>query len=232
MFVTRRRSHFMAMTIVGLILLGGCVVGLNACGGSSALKIPTERGRQTPSQSDPDVGSASAQAQSGGPARVDGASPVRPMHGHPGAQGSPDISNGSPVERARPTPDSTNDDESPTGAQPTNPCKLVSLSEAQTITNGSVAGTVDAPLGPTCVYKLANGSGDITLTVESLNVSQISHRMARPQTMNIAGHQAYCGTLGKQMLFVPLGQYQVLNVTAPCSIAQRFATQALSHLTA
>jgi hypothetical protein len=46
----------------------------------------------------------------------------------------------------------------------------------------------------------------------------------------VAGRQAYCGTLGTPMLFVSLTGGRVLNVTAPCSIAQALAAKALSRL--
>jgi len=38
--------------------------------------------------------------------------------------------------------------------------------------------------------------------------------------------------LGAQVLLVPLAQEQVLNVRAPCVIAERFAAVALSRLRA
>ena len=42
----------------------------------------------------------------------------------------------------------------------------------------------------------------------------------------------FCGQLGTQMLFMPLPSGEVLNITAPCSVAQRFASVALSRLAA
>jgi hypothetical protein len=48
----------------------------------------------------------------------------------------------------------------------------------------------------------------------------------------ISGHRSVCGHLGTEILLVHLGKYQLLNVTAPCGIAQRFAVLAVSRLSA
>ena len=46
--------------------------------------------------------------------------------------------------------------------------------------------------------------------------------------MTVGAHKAYCGSLGTQMLFVPLAGARVLHVTA--AIARRLAALALSRL--
>jgi hypothetical protein len=48
----------------------------------------------------------------------------------------------------------------------------------------------------------------------------------------VGARKAYCGSLGSQMLYVPLTGGRVLHVTASCAVAQRFAALALSHLAA
>jgi hypothetical protein len=135
------------------------------------------------------------------------------------------------VVQGRQTPDATRDEQSSTGAKPLNPCKLVSLPEAQTITGGAVTRLIEAPLGPTCIYNRQGTSG-ITLAVETESFSQVIHQMTARQHMLINGHRSVCGRLGTQMLFVPLGRYQLLNVTAPCRIAKAFAAVALGRLSA
>jgi hypothetical protein len=108
----------------------------------------------------------------------------------------------------------------------------VSLSEAQAITGGAITGRIDAPLGPTCIYKVGGSKGDITLAVESMSYATVTQQMTHKNSLLVQGRHAYCGRLGAQMLFVPLTGGRVLNVTAPCAIAQRFARTALSRLAA
>jgi hypothetical protein len=56
--------------------------------------------------------------------------------------------------------------------------------------------------------------------------------MVKPAPILVGGHHAYCGKLGGQTLIVPLRSGQLLNVTAPCVIAERFAQAALKRLAA
>ena len=118
-----------------------------------------------------------------------------------------------------------------------NPCTLVSKAEATKIAGEAIVRTAEAPLGPTCIYTGHGGKTAITLAVESMNLAQVTHQMTRLSRLTLpthtpAAHTAYCGTLGGQMLFAPLANGQVLNVTAPCSIAPRIAATALSRLNA
>lgn len=115
----------------------------------------------------------------------------------------------------------------------TNPCKLVSVPEAKAITGGAIVGSLEAPLGPTCVYRPAQRkTSSITLDVESSNFAQITRQMNNRHQLTIRGHRAYCGLLGSQMLYVQLPGGRILHVTAPCPLAQRFAATALSHFAA
>jgi hypothetical protein len=136
------------------------------------------------------------------------------------------------VQRARQTPDASNDDTSTTGAKPLNPCMLVSMAEAQAITGGAVAARSEAPLGPTCVYTMSRARPAITLAIESQSFSALSRQLSGRKRVTVKAHRAYCGRLGNEVLFVPLAGGRVLNVTASCAIAQRFAVQALSRLSA
>jgi hypothetical protein len=135
------------------------------------------------------------------------------------------------VQKATPTPTTSHDD---AAAPPTqfNPCTLVSVAEAQTIVGSELTGRIEAPLGPTCIYKLSSSKPGITVTVESLSLSQVTRNMARPKTLIVGSRRAYCGRLGAEMLFAPLAKGRVLNVTAPCAIARRFAALALTRLAA
>jgi hypothetical protein len=109
---------------------------------------------------------------------------------------------------------------------------LVSLQEAHTITSGGVVTSSEAPLGPTCLYLGTGSRTQITLAVESASYSQVSRRLDKRTQLVIKGHRAACGRLGREMLFLRLARSRVLNVTAPCSIARRFAALAVSRLAA
>jgi hypothetical protein len=186
--------------------------------------------------SNPDIGGAQAQANR--PAAALGQVP-RGSRSTVRADGpkstvradNPDITT-TKVVQARETPGSSNDDESTTGATPLNPCKLVSLSEAQTITAGAITKLIEAPLGPTCVYSGRRSSASLTLAVETQNFSHVTSHLSAPKHVIVNGHRSVCGRLGTQMLFVPIGRYQLLSVTAPCGIARRFAAIAVSRLSA
>jgi hypothetical protein len=109
----------------------------------------------------------------------------------------------------------------------------VSVAEVQGITHGTIAGRTEAPLGPTCIYRLVGKSTtDITLVVESIRPSQLAPQVAKARRLTVARHPAYCVTLGTQMLFVQLSGGRVLHVTASCPVAQRLAAAALKRLSA
>ena len=112
-----------------------------------------------------------------------------------------------------------------------NPCTLVSMPEAQSFTGGTVSGAVEAPLGPTCIYRPSGHSKtEITLALESNNATQLTKHLARRQQVTVSGHRAYCGHLGTQLLLVPLPDGQMLSVSAPCAVARQFAAAAMNRL--
>jgi hypothetical protein len=171
------------------------------------------KARQTPAQSSPDVGTAHSQTS-------------RTAHRSETSK----VTRGHGVQKAQVTPSSK--DDSPVVAVRLNPCTLVSVSEAEAITGGPIAGRIEAPLGPTCIYRRAGSKTNITLAVEATSFASVTHGMTKPTKVLVKGRSAYCGKLGAQMLFVPLPDGTVLNVTAPCAVAQRFAATALSRLVA
>jgi hypothetical protein len=136
------------------------------------------------------------------------------------------------AEKARATPATARDDQHRASAALFNPCKLVSLSEAQAITAGAVTSRIEAPLGPTCIYRSAASKAEITVAVESISLSQVSRQMGKRKPLSVGTRNGYCGRLGTQMLFVPLTTGRVLHITAPCAIAQQFAARALPRLAA
>jgi hypothetical protein len=138
---------------------------------------------------------------------------------------------GRPV-KARSEPAAVNDEVSNTGARTVNPCNLVSRAQASSITGTSVGKPVEAPQGPTCIYKVHGFPGTITLALESTPFST-----ARPQSqlhgrmsVKVDGRAAYCGAIGTPTLIVPLRGDRFLSVAAPCPIAAAFAARALRHV--
>jgi hypothetical protein len=217
----------------GLSIALVCVVAfaLGGCGGSSSHQSTTQAGTQTaratPAQSNPDVGAA--QAQISRPQQLAlGANHARTKAR---ARDADKIHATGGAQRARATPAASNDDVSSTGATgPLNPCTLVSRSQAQAIAGAPVKTAIEAPLGPTCIYTFSHPKPDITLALESANLSQLTRQMVKRQQVMVASKRGYCGRLGSEMLFVQISTGQVLNVTAPCAVAQRLAVIAVGHL--
>lgn len=225
----RRRP---AKLVSGCASICAAVAVLAGCGGSSVPHTQTHVGQLTPAHSGADVGTATVQRHD----RRDSGAGAQPSAAGPARQSSSTTVAGSGqasrVVAAHATPATTKGEKARQAMRHAlNPCTLVSLREAQSITGGAVAARHEAPLGPTCVYTI-RGSRPITLAVESLNFSQVSRQMSNRRTVVLGGRASYCGHLGPSMLFVPLPAGEVLNVTAPCGVAQQFASLALGRLPA
>jgi hypothetical protein len=221
-----RMKSVAALTVIGL-----SSAALAGCGGSSSsgdrttqapqgpgLKAVTQKARPTPIESNPDIGRAGSQ-QSGARSSDSSASRsidrVGPVHN----------------QKAHPTPATTSDDQNTASSGPPDPCRLVSLTDAQTIAGNGITTRIEAPLGPTCIYERAGKkAAGITLAVQSTSFAQATHQLHKRKLVVVSGHHAYCGRLGTEVLLVPVGSDQVLNVTAPCGVAQQFAALAFHHL--
>ncbi len=111
------------------------------------------------------------------------------------------------------------------------PCTLVSRDQAQSILGGPVAAPVEAPQGPTCIYRSKDGKRFVTLVVQSRSVRDLRSELARPKAVAVAGSKGFCGEKGRPTLYVPLSAQRVLSVAAPCATAKLFADRALRRLT-
>ena len=109
------------------------------------------------------------------------------------------------------------------------PC-LVSRSQARAFLGAPVVAPVEAPQGPTCIYRTQSGKSFVTLAVQSLDIDQLRRELQLPRTLAIADRRAYCGRHGQPMLYVSLSGNRVLSVGAPCAVARRFATTAVARL--
>lgn len=196
---------------------------------ATAQITPAQKAHATPATSNPDAGSAQAQVAPTESAPSDSAKTIAPAT-HSSRHGASRIGRAGQVQKARPTPASSNDDVNTTTSTQTNPCSLVSLREAESVAGAAVTGQVEAPLGPTCIYRSSHAKRDITLAVEPLNFSQVTQHLPKRTSVTVAGREAYCGRLGTEVLYFPLAGRTLLTVTAPCRIAQRFAAIAAGHL--
>ena len=105
----------------------------------------------------------------------------------------------------------------------------MSRTQAEKIVGGPVAAPVEAPLGPTCIYRPMHSGQQITVSVQATNLAAVKRGLRHPTQVTVAGHPAYCGVYGQTMTYVPLSK-GVLDITGPCPIAARFAETALTRL--
>ncbi len=164
------------------------------------------------------------------PGSSDGAGPQAARR-YKEAEAAGAITDGSARARARAPYKGTDDDErNETGAKPVQPCALVTRSEARSILGGPVATPESAPQGPTCIYRAKNAKSLVTVSVAPTRTSILGRRRRSSIRLKLGGRRAYCIKYGALSLLVPLSGGQVLDVTAPCPIAARFAAKALPRL--
>jgi hypothetical protein len=213
--------HARGAKVLGVILLAAAMMFIAACGGSSSTRSATAPGTQSTANQ---PGSATA-AKARRDVVINGVVTQRPFRGtgggainddHPGKADSPGHAN----TNARPA------------SLRSDPCMLVSRAEAQTILGGPIKSPVEAPLGPTCIYRSAGTKSVVTITVESTNFAAIRAHIRHRTQHDVGGHTAYCGIYGQPTAFVPLAGGRILSITAPCAIGIRFAAKALPRLKA
>jgi hypothetical protein len=110
------------------------------------------------------------------------------------------------------------------------PCNLVTRSEARAIVGAPLLVPVEAPQGPTCIYRDKADNYFITIGVERSSLESIRTRLRHRRRLKIAGRTAYCGTYGHETLYVVLSRGRVLSISAPCDTAKRLALKAVPRL--
>jgi hypothetical protein len=111
------------------------------------------------------------------------------------------------------------------------PCNLVTKAQARAYVGRTIADVSEAPQGPTCIYRPKNaGAGYVTLAVQTQPLAAMKRALRQRQAVSVAGRTAYCGNAGQPMLYMSVSDGRVLSVAAPCAVAKRFATTALSRL--
>jgi hypothetical protein len=112
----------------------------------------------------------------------------------------------------------------------TRPCRLVSRAQAGAIVGTRLAKPIEAPQGPTCIYRAAHGRRMFSLAVQTVPFATLRRQLQRPSPTSVAERRAYCVTVGQPTLYVPLPGDHVLSVQASCAVGKRFALAALRHL--
>lgn len=144
-------------------------------------------------------------------AQRDSTDPDAPGSGTPNYRALVDRQSGKPAERS-------------------SPCAFVTKRQAQGIVGSSLLDPVEAPQGPTCIYRDRGGKTFITVALQDGGFGALRDDVRRLRTVSVADRRAYCGVYGSPMLFLPLGGGRVLSVTAQCDVATRFARSAVSRL--
>jgi Protein of unknown function (DUF3558) len=190
-----------AARVLSLLALLTVAAQLSACGGNAARKAGPPGSR-----SNPMVGNTAAEDQA--KAKVSEAPAATPA---PGYQGLLDR------QTSKPRSGFT-------------PCNLVSPSQARAILGTPIAAPVEAPQGPTCIYRPRKGPGMVTIAVQTLDLKAIRRNLHDPKPIAVGGRRAYCGVYGQPMLYAGLPGGRVLSIGARCKVARQFASRAVAHL--
>jgi hypothetical protein len=209
----------MIATRVTLTLAAGlCALALGACGGDA--KPQAAPGSEANPLTATRPGEVSAPAASGSSAHAQGQGSKVPA-GEPSTGAAKDQAPGYQALVDRQT------------AKPRHrftPCNLVTGKEAQGIVGKAMQTPIEAPQGPTCIYRPRTGKELIALAIQDASFAKIKRQIDDLRQVDVSDRTAYCGTYGQPVLYVPLGAGRLLSVNAECDIARGFAVKALSHL--
>jgi hypothetical protein len=227
-----------AARIVVLPLVAGCL--LAACGGGDdnakgppgsasnplvALPNPSAT-RTPPNEQPPGESAAKKRGASDGPGGVSTPSKsTRTQHGSVAKKPAKHTS-----EAAAATRPKTARKQKALAPSASRPCSLVTRTQATAIVGTPILEPLQAPQGPTCIYRTKSGKPYITLVVQTVDFAKLRKQIHNARTVSVASRTAYCGTYGKPMLFLPVAGGRVLSIAAPCGMAQRFAAKAAPHL--
>jgi hypothetical protein len=111
-----------------------------------------------------------------------------------------------------------------------NPCALVTRTQAQAILGGRLLDPVVAPQGPTCIFRDRSGQSFATISLQPVTIERLRRQAHRLKAVSVAGHDAYCGVNGAPVLYLPVAGGRTLTVSAQCEIAMRLAARAVPQL--
>ena len=176
MSANKRPTRSKLALSTSIVAVGATVLALAGCGGSSsssstqAAAGPTQTARHTASQSNADVGTAQAQRPISRPSRATRQTSGTSTRSRWAVRQRPQARSAPPTRFTRRDPTRIPRSTRTRQLKAANPCKLVSRSEAQTIIGRTVSASIEAPLGPTCIYQLAGSKSEITLQVENVKL--------------------------------------------------------------
>lgn len=212
-------------SVVVIVLLGA----VSADGGQKEpsgtlsnplVALPNPTPTRVPPSTEPETNQAPRRAdgtQLGDPSRSQSSETQR---------GSTALHDGKPVVAQPPTPRRQK-------AQPPStrrPCSLVSRAEAREIIGAPIVAPLEAPQGPTCIYRTESSAAYVTITSQDAGIDQLRRRLDAGRSVTVAGRTGYCGTAGGPALYVALSERRTLTVAAPCEMAQRLAALAIGRL--
>jgi hypothetical protein len=132
-------------------------------------------------------------------------------------------------ERSVRTKDS--EETTPSSQRIINPCALVTRSEVSAALGGRIIKVTKAPLGPTCVYQGATQRAFASVAVQVRPFAKLASQNRSLRKFAGIKRAAYCGgTAGATVLYVRVGSYEVLQITAPCQTGAKLAAHALGRL--
>ncbi len=109
------------------------------------------------------------------------------------------------------------------------PCGLLTTAEAASVLGGKVEAPVEAPQGPTCIYRTKSGE-TATIAIQSVTPAGLKRQVKRAERVDVSGRRAYCATGTQHVLYLPVTDDRVLSISAPCDIARRLAVNAVPRL--
>lgn len=110
------------------------------------------------------------------------------------------------------------------------PCNLVSERQAAEIVGAPIEQPLEAPQGPTCIYRSRDGKSFVTVGVQRVSIDSLTGRLQQREKVDVGSRAAYCGNYGQPMLYLPLSGGEVLSIAGECGVARRFAAKALPQL--
>ena len=110
------------------------------------------------------------------------------------------------------------------------PCNLVTERQAAAIVGAPIEQPLEAPQGPTCIYRTRDGKSFVTVGVQQVSFDSLKGRLRQRERVDVGSRAAYCGNHGQPMLYVPLQGGGVLSIAGKCGVARRFAAKALPRL--
>jgi hypothetical protein len=114
-------------------------------------------------------------------------------------------------------------------AQPAQPCRLVSESEAASILEAAVD-VSEGLQGPSCIYASRDSTEQVAVVVDNGPLSSLRNRPDMASRIQVGGRTGWCLRHGTSSVEVPLADGRVLDVSGPCAAATRFAALALDRV--